>query len=68
MHLWHGKYVFGEYNVSLGVMKWIKWEICDVLYQLALVASHIKFSGASKLHVPTTNMKLVQIKDKEKLE
>ena len=46
---------------------WIKWEICDVLYQLALVAKQIKFSGASKLHDPTTNMKLVQIKDKEKL-
>ena len=26
-----------------------------------------KFSGASKLHDPTTNMKLVQIKGKEKL-
>ena len=29
--------------------------------------THFKFSGASKLHDPTTNMKLVQIKDKEKL-
>ena len=29
--------------------------------------THFKFFGASKLHDPTTNMKLVQIKDKEKL-
>ena len=29
--------------------------------------THFKFSGASKLHDPTTKMKLVQIKDKEKL-
>ena len=29
--------------------------------------THFKLSGASKLHDPTTNMKLVQIKDKEKL-
>ena len=29
--------------------------------------THFKFSGASKLHDLTTNMKLVQIKDKEKL-
>ena len=29
--------------------------------------THFKFSGASKLHDPTANMKLVQIKDKEKL-
>ena len=36
---------------------WIKLEICDVLYQLALVAW--------LLHDPTTNTKLVQIKDKE---
>ena len=29
--------------------------------------TYFKFSGASKLHDPTKNMKLVQIKDKEKL-
>ena len=29
--------------------------------------THFKFSGASKLHDATTNMKLVQMKDKEKL-
>ena len=29
--------------------------------------TQVKFSGASKLYDPTTNMKLIQIKDKEKL-
>ena len=49
-------------------LEWrIKWEICDDLYQLALVAKQIKFSGASKFHDSLTNMNLVQIKDKEKL-
>ena len=66
MHLWHRVNMFLE-SIMFPLEWWIKWEICDVLYQLALVAKQIKFSGASKLHDPTTNMKLVQIKDKEKL-
>ena len=66
MHLWHRVNMFLE-SIMFPLEWWIKWEICDVLYQLALVAWHIKFSGTSKLHDPTTNMKLVQIKDKEKL-
>ena len=38
-----------------------------MLYINQPLLPNIKFSGASKLHDLTTNMKLVQIKDKEKL-
>ena len=66
MQLSHRVNMFLE-SIIILLECWIKWEICSVLYQLALAAEHIKSSGASKLHDPTTYMKLAQIKDKEKL-
>ena len=49
-------------------LEWlIKWEIYEVLYQFnPCLLTHFKFSGAAKLHDPT-NMKLIEMKDKGKL-
>ena len=64
MHLWSRVNMFLE-SIMFPLEWWIKSEIFDFYIISPCYLTHFKFSGASKLHDPTTNMKLIQMKDQK---